>query len=248
MQATENGGNKVVSRLVEHIRQSGMKPGDRLPSIRTLAGRLKLGPNLVREGMLQIQTMGLVKIHPRAGVFVKSLDFSPLVNALEATLSTALSNQDQSLFDLIDARILVEIETAGLAAARRRTEDLLPLHQALEAMNKEAGNYAAFIEADRQFHLAIARVGSNAVLISFLDSLLTMLGPFRTRHVLESKDMAYTNESHHRLYRLIMAGDADEARIEMRNHLGHARQKLLASVQKSPGGRGRSPRMDKLAG
>ena len=78
----------VVRRLVEHIQSAGLHVGDRLPSIRELAAKLKVGTNVVRYGMIQAQTMGLVRVHPRSGAFVQSLDFAPLVNALESTLTT----------------------------------------------------------------------------------------------------------------------------------------------------------------
>src|SRR5262245_46313766 len=112
----------LVPRLVEHIRKGGLKVGDRLPSIRELAAELGVGTNVVRYGMIQAQAMGLVRIHPRSGAFVQSVDFAPLVNALENTLTTALAQKDHNLFHLIDVRELLEVEAVGQAARRRRLE------------------------------------------------------------------------------------------------------------------------------
>src|SRR5271156_3756670 len=87
--STDQGA--VVRRLLEHIEAAGLRVGDRLPSLRELAERLQVNTNVVRSGMAQAQAMGLVRIHPRSGAFVQSLDFAPLISALENTLTAALA-------------------------------------------------------------------------------------------------------------------------------------------------------------
>src|SRR5262249_32830762 len=160
--------------------------GDRLPSIRELADRFNVGMNVVRYAMLQAQGMGLVRIHPRSGAFVQSLDFAPLVNALENTLTAALVQKDHNLFHLIDVRELLEVEAVGQAARRRRLEDLLPVRQTLEAMQKPTDR-ARYVEADMQFHLSIAEAAGNPVLQTMLRALLGLLRPCFESVLLEGK-------------------------------------------------------------
>src|SRR5947207_9832647 len=119
----------VVNRLISHIRHEGLAPGDRLPSIRQLAAMLEVPSHIVRDALLHAQALGLVKIHPRTGAFVQALDSAPAVDVLEDMLGAALDHPqgEYNLFDLIDARRLIEVELAGEAAARRRAEALLPL-------------------------------------------------------------------------------------------------------------------------
>jgi DNA-binding FadR family transcriptional regulator len=223
----------VVRQLVEHIQSAGLHVGDRLPSIRELAAQLKVGTNVVRYGMIQAQTMGLVRIHPRSGAFVQSLDFAPLVSALESTLTTALAQKDHNLFHLIDVRELLEVQGAGQAAQRRRLEDLLPVRQALEAMQVAADRHG-YVAADIRFHLAIAEVAGNPVLLTMLRVLLGLLRPCFEKVLLVGKTRSKSDASHQRIYRALLEGAADKAQAAMREHLSLARTILLDEISSSP--------------
>ena len=91
----------------------------------------------------------------------------------------ALAREDRNLFHLLDARRLVEIELAGRAAERRQLEDLLPVRRALEAMAEmpQTERRADYVEQDIRFHVEIARLAGNSVLLTIQQSLLEMLRP-----------------------------------------------------------------------
>lgn len=233
VKGAEHENGDLVRRLVEHIQAEGLHVGDRLPSIRELAAKLKVGTNVVRYGMIQAQTMGLVRIHPRSGAFVQSLDFAPLVNALESTLTTALAQKDHNLFHLIDVRELFEVAAVGQAARRRRLEDLLPVRQALEAM-RAAGARTGYVEADLRFHLAIAELAGNPVLLTMLRALLGFLRPCFVNVMLEGKSKSKSDASHLQIYRALLDGDPEAAQAAMREHLSLARTVLLKEVGSLP--------------
>src|SRR5256885_4408138 len=89
-------GPDVVRQLISYICDGKLPVGARLPSIRQLAYQFDVGPNVMRDALMKAQTMGLVKIHPRAGVFVQSLNYAPLVAALDHTLNAALMQSDRN--------------------------------------------------------------------------------------------------------------------------------------------------------
>jgi GntR family transcriptional repressor for pyruvate dehydrogenase complex len=223
----------VVRLLLDHIQAAGLHVGDRLPSIRELAAQLQVGTNVVRYGMVQAQAMGLVRIHPRSGAFLQSLDFAPLVNALENTLTAALAQKDHNLFHLIDVRELLEVEAAGLAARRRRLEDLLPLKQCLEEM-KHQRERLPYVEADVRFHLGIAGIAANPVLTTMLRSLLGLLRPCFLSVLLKGRVKVKSEATHRQIYRAIFDGDADAAQATMRGHLALARDILLEEIGSPP--------------
>lgn len=223
----------LVRQLVEHIRSEGLSVGDRLPSIRQLAETFNVGTNVVRDALMQAQTMGLVKIHPRSGAFVQSLNYAPLVDALTHTLETSLMQADHNLFHLLDARRLIEIELVGLAAARQRVEDLLPVCQALDAM-KRTQDHGEFLEADVRFHLGIAQASGNPVLANVLHALLGLLRPYLAGLPWTQERRVRTDRSHAEIYHALLEGDAERARTAMREHVSYARESLLRDVQ-NPG-------------
>src|SRR5262245_16114673 len=101
---------------MDFVRSEGYKPGDRLPAIRELSATLRHGRNAIRDGLMEAQTLGFVRIEPRLGVFLQSLDPGH-VDELPALKNGAQENQN--LFHVVDARLLVEVELAGQAALKR---------------------------------------------------------------------------------------------------------------------------------
>jgi GntR family transcriptional repressor for pyruvate dehydrogenase complex len=235
--ATAISRRDLVRDLIQLIRSDGLSIGDRLPSIRQLALQLGTKPNVVRDALMQAQTMGLIKIHPRSGAFVQSLDYRPLVEALTETLETSLLQVDHHLFHLLEARQLIETELAVQAAQRRRLQDLLPVREALGEMSLvAAGNRPTFVEHDIRFHLAVARIAGNPVLAEMLRSLLGLLRPFLTQLPFDGNRRGQTDRSHAEIYRALVDGDADAARTAMQSHLTLAYDNLLGELRMPPVG------------
>ena len=110
----------LVRALIRYIQTEGLATGDRLPPIRALAEQFEVTSSAIRDAQIQLQTMGMIKILPRSGAFVQSVSLEPLVGAMTDTLDNALMQADPSLFHLLDARQLIEVECAVTAARRRR--------------------------------------------------------------------------------------------------------------------------------
>jgi DNA-binding FadR family transcriptional regulator len=224
----------LINELLDFIRSKSYKPGERLPPIRELSATLGFGRNAIRDGLLEAQTMGFVKIEPRLGVFVQNLDAVNGAEDLSRTLEKVLTQEEQNLFHLVDARLLVEAELASEAARTRRPEDLLPLRQALEGVLTSCGDRLDFIKADEAFHLAIARIAGNRVLYAFLQTLWRMIRPRKKNFLLSSENRDLTDREHQELFQSIVAGDADRARVTMRDHVGQGRALLLDYVRTLP--------------
>jgi GntR family transcriptional repressor for pyruvate dehydrogenase complex len=231
-----NKSQQLVRDLIQQIRADGLSVGDRLPSIRHLAAKMAVGTNAVRDAMMQAQTMGLVKIRARSGAFVQSLSYAPLVEALSTTLEASLLQTDHNLFHLLEARQLVEVELASMAAQRRRLEDLLPVREALDAMaNAAAADRSGdFVEADVQFHLGIASIAGNSVLSMMLQAMLGLLRPYLVRLPWTPERRMRTDRSHAEIYQALVDGRPDKAREAMRGHLSMAYESLLSRVQSCP--------------
>lgn len=224
----------IVNALLDLVRSKGYGPGDRLPPIRELSAELGFGRNAIRDGLLEAQTLGFVRIEPRLGVFVQSLDAANRADGFSSALDKILSQEEHNLFHVVDARLLVEVELAGAAARMRRPEDLLPLRQALENVSSGQDDRLAYIQADEAFHLAIARIAGNRVLFLFLQSLWRVLRPAKLNLLLSTENRARSDREHQELFRHIVDGDADKARAVMSTHIGQGRSLLLQHVRTLP--------------
>lgn len=231
--------HQVVRRLIKQIRAGGLTVGDRLPSIRQLAIRLQVSSSVVRDALVQAQMMGLVKIRPRSGAYLQSVDYAPLVGALSETLEGALLQVDHNLLHLLEVRQLIETQCAEQAARRRQLSDLLPLRdaldemeQALDALQSEGSIEARgrFVEADIRFHLGIAKVSGNPVLYTMLKALLGLLRPHLAQLPWSVERKQVTQSGHFELYEALLEGDAQRAREVVHRHLQVAYDGLLKRV------------------
>lgn len=224
----------VVGDLMEFVRQKGFQRGDRMPSIRELAVALGHGSNVVRDGALHAQSMGLVKIEPRLGIFVQNPEAVRLSDDLSRSLHGALARKDQNVFHLLEARIFVEVELVGKVARSKRHEELLPLREALEKVLACRGERLDLIEADDAFHLGIAKIAGNPVMLIFLRALLGLLRPTKAIVLLSDKNRRRVDGEHVEIFRSILEGDAPRAQATMRKHLELGRSLLLAHLRMLP--------------
>lgn len=222
-----------------------MQPGDQLPSIRELAERLEVKQGSIRDALLKAESLGYVKILPRAGAFLRlagplpTKAAAPIENApTESAFSgfSILNTDEPNLFHLLDARRLIEIELAGRAAERRRLEDLLPIRRALEGMLQLTDPNARqeYVELDIRFHLEIARLSGSSVLFGIQQTLMELLRPHLNEVPRDLQRKTVTDRSHIAIYEALVAGAVEKARSETREHLSLAYDSMLKDMQQPP--------------
>lgn len=234
MGQADSGNSAVVRTLIEYIREQDLKVGSRLPSIRELSQALGIGRNAIRDALLQAETMGLVTIHPRFGCFVQSPDYAPMMAVLDDTLEAALMQEDKNILHIIDARIEIETDAAAKAAARWRPEDMIALREAIEALQVGASDRAAYIAADEQFHIGIAKIAGNPVLQTFLRVLLVLLRPHRGTLAIGQDASERSQRTHEEIYRAIISGDSRAAEQAMQTHLANGRMQVVEAISSVP--------------
>lgn len=229
------------------IQDRGLQVGDQLPSIRELADRLEVKQTAVRDALLKAESNGLIKILPRSGAFLRANGHlpgkatPPVDTVLSDIFQSALTHDEHNVFHLLDARRLIEIELAGRAAERRRLEDLLPIRRALDAMLHLTSTNARseYVDLDVKFHIEIARLSGNFVLFGVQRTLMELLRPHLNEVPRDLQRKAITDRSHLAIYEALVAGDAEKARTEMRDHLSLAYDSMLKDIQELP----RSPNL-----
>ena len=230
----------LIDRLGRFIEEQGLKPGDRLPSIRDLAYQFGVKAGSIRDALLDAQGRGLVKVLPRAGAFVvapvESLQRRTSAERLGGRLRELLAAENQNLFHLLDARETLELALIAQAARKRETEDLFSLRDILEQMAaippKRRGE--DYVLLDIEFHLEIARLSGNAVMAAMLYTVMEELSPHLKELRWSAKRHTDTDKSHARLYSALVAGNGQLAQEETRQHLQHAYQTLLDRIRQPP--------------
>ncbi|MEL7188481.1 MAG: GntR family transcriptional regulator, partial [Pseudomonadota bacterium] len=133
----------VAEQIASLIDDGAFPPGTRLPGERELAERLGVSRVTIREAEIALQAVGRLEIKTGSGVYV-----SESQQGILAALPSA------SAFEVTEARLLVESETAALAAHNITDDAIEHLSQLIEQMR--SGDEEAANQADRLFHRTIA--------------------------------------------------------------------------------------------
>lgn len=229
----QNKSDGALDRLIAFISEHNLSTGDKLPAIKHLAAKLGLMTHAVRDALLEAQVIGLVDVRPRSGAYVQSVSFSPLVAAFSKTLPRTLAGDDDNLLDLLEARRLIEADLIEMAATRRRLADLVPVRDSLQGMYANTEDYEGYVRLNEEFHLGLARIAGNKVLLIVLRHMLQLLRailierrPATWRDSLSAKREADARE-HDAIYSAVLAGDPTAARSAMLVHLRDTTESLL---------------------
>lgn len=167
----------IAEQIVEAIRVTHLKPGDRLPSEADFAKQLGVGRTSVREALQKLQTLGIVDVVRGRGAFVSGT----ATDETERAFSRWSQDHALAIGDLIEARIAFESANAGLAAVRATDEEIELIARA-NAEHREAGRLGDLtltVSSDQDFHEAVAASAHNPLLEKIHAMLIPELTNFR---------------------------------------------------------------------
>jgi GntR family transcriptional repressor for pyruvate dehydrogenase complex len=216
----------VVAQLSEHIQNGELKPGDKLPTETEIVVEQGVSRSVVREAISRMQAAGLVETRHGIGTFVLPPP-PPAMGIDPATVTTV-----RDVIALLELRIGLETEAAGLAAARRSEAQLDEVRAALAALQAGARRGEETVELDQRFHLAIAQASGNQYFYAILQHLGANIIPrarinsARLTHADPVRYMEQVGREHEQIVDAIARGDAESARAAMRLHIGNSRERL----------------------
>lgn len=165
----------VVEALREEITSGRLRHGDRLPTEQFLSQNFGVSRNVVREAIASLRSQGLVQSRQGIGAFV-SLAPEAESDAL-APVSMQLLEGDNTIRNMFEVRAALEGQAAALAAAGMTPRKLKVIRDAVERMRFEGMPTAATVNADLDFHRAVAAASGN----DYLEAMIrTVLEPMRT--------------------------------------------------------------------
>lgn len=159
--------NTLVDDVVDQIRQKilagEMQPGDFLPTRRQLASLYGVGLSTVHEAIQALSAVGMLESRPGKGTWVREDALEGLIHP--QTIRTRLG--DLNVAGVYEARSVMEVALTRMAAQRSTTEDIGRIRDALRRMEACLDNNEAFVAADLDFHLAVAKASKNELLEQF---------------------------------------------------------------------------------
>jgi DNA-binding FadR family transcriptional regulator len=204
----------LAQRLLGLIATGEIAGGEPLPSERELVERFGVGRSSVREALRVLESKGL--IHQKGkGRFVAAEPQNPLNSSLQVLLELQEVSRDEQF----EVREVLEGETAAFAAERRTDEDVLAIAETIDAMSEGLDSADSYIDADLQFHLAIARASRNRIALHMMHAIREILRRSLMTLYAVPGGPERSIAHHRQILDAIVAGDADAARERMREHL-----------------------------
>jgi GntR family transcriptional repressor for pyruvate dehydrogenase complex len=216
--------DQLVSRIIAAVAAGEHPPGSRLPPEDVLAGRYDVSRLTLREAVKVLRDKGVLRVEQGRGTFVNAPgEWSVLDPALLATRS-ALGGDSALATKLIEARRVVEVGVAELAALRRTTEDLDRMRGAIDRMRNahQAGDVAEFSEADVAFHDVLNQAADNPFLAALFQPIASLAYEVR-RHTSSTERLRVVAVAgHERILAAVVAGDPGAAAAAASDHLAEA--------------------------
>lgn len=228
---TRKRSDQVREQLETLIRDGSLQPGQKLPTEHQLMQMFGVGRSSVRAAVQSLLGVGLVEIRPGTGAFVRQLSADDVAHVVTGHLALAQS----AALHLMEARVMVEVTSARLAAKRRTPADLRAMELALNRYREanNAGDMDAFVAADIDFHSAIVKATHNTILSIMLDSIAGILREERLRHVVAGGSGGREGAifEHDQIYAAIAAGDTRLAESLVRRHLRHVERGMRSHLR-----------------
>lgn len=221
---------RIADEIGRLIDAGEFRSGERLPGERVLAAKLGVSRTSLREALSTLELAHRVTIRVGSGVYVR-----PAPGAKRPRLKTTIGVGEMSPFDVLQARRLIEAETAALAAVRVSPAQLRGIETAFVQLAADMRGARRPSAGDRLFHLRIAEASAN----SALARLVTILWEQHTKPLAARMETLFVTAArrrdniaeHQRILDAIRARDPVAARRAMRQHLRNAERQRLALLR-----------------
>ncbi|HEV8633096.1 MAG TPA: FCD domain-containing protein [Chloroflexota bacterium] len=208
----------VVRDLAGRIISGALPGGVALPTEPELAAEYAVSRTVVREAVHALVAKGLVLVRHGVGTSVQPADHWDTLDPLVLFERVRLGRDGDLLGQVLEARRVIEVEAAGLAAERGEEPALEQLAARLAEMDHSLDEPATYTRFDAEFHAQLLATARNAVLAEMLRPVVPLLTVGRHITNLRARRPAASQEGHREIVAAVRAGDAAAARDAMRRH------------------------------
>jgi GntR family transcriptional repressor for pyruvate dehydrogenase complex len=235
-----------TTRLFEEIsRQIGgqihsgeLKAGEKLPNERELATTFAVSRHAVREALRSLESIGQLEFKKGAtgGAFVAKGNPQPFTKIMRGMVEIGGITLEQ----LTEARLAIESSVIAVACERAGEADFRALDANIDAAEREtlAGNLAVKTKLNVEFHVLLAELTGNPILIMMMKSLMNILLDFISE--VGSVMGVDVIKSRRRFLKLLRGRNVAKAVQEMEQHLNVLHEHYIRAANKKLKNKGRA--------
>lgn len=219
----------VIEAIKQMIAEDGFKPGDKFYSENELTKKLGVSRSSVREAMRMLEVTGQVSVKQGKGIFISDVQKEQM-NAFAAWFK----ENEQSIKDNFEVRLIIEPKAAGQAAVHADKEDIRKMKQVCAHFARFAGenNTEEVIQCDRRFHRLLAGATKNKTLHVLMKAMTTSLPNGWITSIYTPGRVEKTVSEHAAILDAIRSGDKLAAETAMSRHLANALHDINQEIKK----------------
>jgi len=234
------GASEQVAIQIQHyIQEEGLEPGAFLGREEDLAADFGVSRPTLREALKLLASGNLIRASkgPGGGIFVAHTADEGMGRSLSDAIGMMLETGSVTLEELLDARLLLEVPLAGLAAYQPDEKNLRRLREAVRAASAgaSADDLDALAAGDAEFHRAIAAAAGNRMLQALTGWIFEVVQPSLNGVLEGAVVQSAVVEQHETLLAAIEKGDAARAERAMKDHLLYLRDVLRMVREQAEG-------------
>lgn len=217
----ERSAEGSTEQVVEHVRalieRRALRPGDRLPAERDLAAQIGVSRPTVRIGLRALAAMGVVRSRHGSGTYIP--EGPPTLGSEPLSFLAALHGFTRE--EMYEARRILEVGAAGLAAEHATPEQLATLSEDVASLFATMQDAQRFLVHDIHFHQTLAAASGNPIVASIVEMVSALYYERRRQTAARAsdRDLRDAAEMHRRIYQAVRSRDAEAARRAMNDHL-----------------------------
>lgn len=221
--------DSVMDAIKKMIVDDGFKPGDKLYSENELTKQLQVSRSSVREALRILEVTGHVSVKQGKGIFVNDAEGQQF-----GAFTTWLKNNEQSIKDNFEVRLIIEPKAAGRAAENADANDILTMEAACTEFAEFAKdhNTEKVIQCDRSFHRILAGATKNKTLHVLMKSMTTSLPNGWISSLYTPGRIEKTIHEHGDILEAIKNGNKTDAENAMTRHLINALHDIKMELKK----------------
>jgi GntR family transcriptional regulator, transcriptional repressor for pyruvate dehydrogenase complex len=229
---------QVAVEIQHHIQEEGLVPGDFLGREEDLAAEFGVSRPTLREALKLLASGNLIRASkgPGGGIFVARTAEEGISRSLSDAIAMMLETGAVTLDELLEARLLLEVPLAGLAAYQPDEGTVDRLREVLEReAAAEPEDMETHAGTDMEIHRTLAAAGGNRMVQALTDWIFEVLQPSLIEILQPAVVQSAILEQHQALLAAVEKGDPARAERAMKDHLLYLQDVLRMVREQSDG-------------
>ena len=217
----------IIRRILKHIKNAGLQPGDKLPSEKELMEKMDVGRSSIREALHALVTVDILETKPGKGYYVKRKSNVFCLPGGSELAEVLIEEQD--FMALVEVREILEKRTAVLACRRATEEDIQKVNDIMQEIKGATEREENISDVTVKLHLALAEATKNPIMVQLMDQIVPLIvTKARLMELPPEKDV----EIHTGVAEALASRDEEKLQSWVEGHLDYLKSRFIDKVEK----------------